>query len=223
MRDSWIVVVECTTSSSQNSLTGGLSSSSSQNSLPGGEVTGSSQNPIPGGATYCAAVDFPGSDLACGEVAGFSGNISESQERSLAKGMRGGYTCCVPGCYNNNKKDKEVSCHKFPKDKLVREKWINAIKRNDFIPTNHHRVCSNHFMGGGGGERMNLSDIPTIFPLLPQPMIRKEPKLRVHIPPNQWVKKAQSEPPKPLVDDLFEEILALTKTVGTLQDENASL
>ncbi len=76
MRDSW-VVGECTTSSSQNSLTGGLSSSSSQNSLPGGEVvTGSSQNPIPGGATYCAAVDFPRSDLACGEVAGFSGNIS---------------------------------------------------------------------------------------------------------------------------------------------------
>ncbi len=84
---------------------------SSQNSLPGGEVTGSSQNPMPGGAT-CTAVDFPGSDLACGEVAGFSGNISESQERSLAKGMRGGYTCYVPGCYN---KDKEVSFHKFPK------------------------------------------------------------------------------------------------------------
>ncbi len=58
---------------------------------------------MPGGATSCAAVDFPGSDLACGE----------SQERSLAKGMRGGYTCCVPGCYNNNKKDKEVSFHKF--------------------------------------------------------------------------------------------------------------
>ncbi len=96
-------------------------------------------------------MDFPGSDLACGEVAGFSGNISESQERSLAEGMRGGYTCCVPECYNNNKKDKEVSFHKFFKDKLVREKWINAIKRKDFIPTNHYRVCSNHFMGGGGG------------------------------------------------------------------------
>ncbi len=33
-------------------------------------------------------------------------------------------------------------------------------------------------------------------------------------------KKAQSEPPKPLVDSLFEEILAQTKTIGTLQDEN---
>ena len=73
--DSCVIVGECTTSSSQNSLTGGLSFSSSQNSLPGGEVTGSSQNPMPGGVT-CAVVDFPGSDLACGEVAGFSGNTS---------------------------------------------------------------------------------------------------------------------------------------------------
>ncbi len=73
-----------------------------------------------------------------------------------------------------------------------------------------------------GGKRTNLSDIPQYFqfPLLPQP--RKGPRLCVHIPPNKR-EKAQSELPKPLVDGLFEEILGLTKTVGTLQDENASL
>ncbi len=66
---------ECATSSSQNSLTGGLSPSSSQNSLTGSEVAGSSQNPMPGGAS-CDSVDFLGSDLDCGEVANFSGNNS---------------------------------------------------------------------------------------------------------------------------------------------------
>ncbi len=44
----------------------------------------------------------------------------------------------------------------------------------------------------------------------------------MHITPNKKVKKAQFETPKPLVDGL-EEILALTESVGTLQDENASL
>ena len=140
------MVNELTASSFQNSLTGGLPSSSYQNS-------GSSQNPMPGGG--CAsgesgAEEIPRNDLACGEVAGFSGNIGESQEgRGVTKGLRGGYTCCVPGCYSNMKKNKELSFHKFPKEKLAREKWINAIKRMDFIPTDHHRVCSNHFKGGG--------------------------------------------------------------------------
>ncbi len=75
------------------------------------------------------------------------------------------------------------------------------------------------FYGGGEGIcRIFLQ----YFHCFLNPTIRKEPKLRVHVPPNKKVKKSQSEPPKPLVDGL-EEILALTKTVGTLQDENASL
>ncbi len=57
-------ISECATSSSQNSLTGGLSPSSSQNSLTGSEVAGSSQNPMPGGAS-CASVDFFGWDWWC--------------------------------------------------------------------------------------------------------------------------------------------------------------
>lgn len=27
---------------------------------------------------------------------------------------RGGYTCCVPGCYNNNKKNKDLHFYRFP-------------------------------------------------------------------------------------------------------------
>ena len=30
--------------------------------------------------------------------------------------VRGGYTCCVPGCYSNNKRDTTLSFHKFPQD-----------------------------------------------------------------------------------------------------------
>ena len=30
------------------------------------------------------------------------------------KALRGGYTCDIPGCYSNTKRDKELSFHKFP-------------------------------------------------------------------------------------------------------------
>ncbi len=113
-----------------------VSNSSSRDNccFPFIEVAGSSQNPMPGGAS-CASVDFLGSDLDCGEVAGFSSSIGESQERdrSLTKGLRGGYTCSVPGCYKNTKKNKEVSFHRFPKNKQLRDKWINVIKRKKFV------------------------------------------------------------------------------------------
>ena len=116
--------------------------------------------------------------------------------------------------------NKELSFRKFPKEKLAREKWINVIKRKDFIPTDHHRVCSNHFKGG---KKCGLLHIPTVFPLLPQPKARKEPKLREYVPPPKKKKKATSAIPKPLEDALVEEIVSVRKVVGTLENEKASL
>jgi len=44
--------------------------------------------------------------------------------------------------YSNSMKQKELSFHKFPQDDTVRTKWIGNIKQKDFVPTEHHRVCS---------------------------------------------------------------------------------
>ena len=85
----------------------------------------------------------------------------------------------MPGCYSNTKRDQELSFHKFPKDESMKRKWLNAIKRKDFIPSEHHRVCSMHFQGG---RKMGLADVPAIFPLLPQPKFRKPPKERELLP-----------------------------------------
>ena len=60
----------------------------------------------------------------------------------MRKTLRGGYACCVPGCYSNTKRDEEPSFHKLPSDVSFREKWVNSIKRNDFILGELHRVCS---------------------------------------------------------------------------------
>ena len=34
----------------------------------------------------------------------------------MKKALRGGNTCCVPGCDSNTKRDKELSFHKFPRN-----------------------------------------------------------------------------------------------------------
>lgn len=66
---------------------------------------------------------------------------------------RGGYTCCVPGIYNNNKKNKYLHFYRSPqgqsKEKQqIRKKWILLASRKSFKPGPHHRVCSAHFPGG---------------------------------------------------------------------------
>ena len=58
-------------------------------------------------------------------------------------------------------------------------KWINAIKCKDFISGEHHCVCSLHFQGG---KKMGMTDVPAIFPLLPQPKLRKPPRERELLP-----------------------------------------
>ena len=100
--------------------------------------------------------------------------VADSNDNTKTK-VRGGYTCCVPGCYSNSKKHKKLSFHKFPLDDALRRKWTNEIKRKDFVPNEHHKVCSLHFRNG---KKMGSTDVPVIFPLLPKPTFRKPPKQR---------------------------------------------
>ncbi|XP_056135085.1 THAP domain-containing protein 11 [Lampris incognitus] len=80
-----------------------------------------------------------------------------------------GFTCCVPGCYNNSHRDRELRFYTFPKDPAQREIWLKNISRagvsgcfSTFQPTTGHRVCSVHFTGGR--KTYNVR-VPTLFPL----------------------------------------------------------
>ncbi|GCB64744.1 THAP domain-containing protein 11 [Scyliorhinus torazame] len=80
-----------------------------------------------------------------------------------------GFTCCVPGCYNNSHRDRELRFYTFPKDEEQRRIWLQNISRtgvtgcfSTFYPTTGHRVCSAHFPGGRKTYSVN---VPTIFPL----------------------------------------------------------
>ncbi|XP_013394003.1 uncharacterized protein LOC106161553 [Lingula anatina] len=78
-----------------------------------------------------------------------------------------GFTCCVPHCYNNNKKDRHLSFYRFPADTEERKIWVDSIGRagkkgkfSRFEPTIGHRVCSEHFEGG---KKTYDNRRPTVF------------------------------------------------------------
>ena len=85
---------------------------------------------------------------------------------------RGGFTCCVPHCFNNSKKDKALSFYRIPKDKTLRKVWLHKISRKDFEPTDGHRVCSAHFVGG---KKTYMNNVPLIVPKTVKPV---QPKPR---------------------------------------------
>ena len=62
--------------------------------------------------------------------------------------LGGGITCCVPTCFNNSVKNKELFFYVVPKDNQLRSKWLCMIRRKNFVPSSSHRVCSVHFVGG---------------------------------------------------------------------------
>ncbi|XP_020780191.1 THAP domain-containing protein 1 [Boleophthalmus pectinirostris] len=55
-------------------------------------------------------------------------------------------TCSAYGCKNRYHKDKEISFHKFPLARPdVCDKWVSAMRRDNFRPTKYSSLCSQHF------------------------------------------------------------------------------
>ena len=49
-------------------------------------------------------------------------------------------SCVVPRCRGNYRNGPKVSIFTFPKDSELRKKWITAIKRDNFTPTEYSCV-----------------------------------------------------------------------------------
>ncbi|XP_039615634.1 THAP domain-containing protein 1 [Polypterus senegalus] len=55
-------------------------------------------------------------------------------------------SCSAYGCKNRYHKDKNISFHKFPLARPdVCDKWVAAMRRNNFKPTKYSNICSQHF------------------------------------------------------------------------------
>ena len=58
-----------------------------------------------------------------------------------------GTYCSAWGCDRRISKEAGVPFHKFPlKEKERLKKWLITMRRDDFKPTIHSRICAKHFV-----------------------------------------------------------------------------
>ena len=76
-------------------------------------------------------------------------------------------TCVVVKCTNRHDatgKAKNISFYRFPENKKKRKAWLKAVNRDNWQPTAHSRVCSDHFVNGWhSDDPADENYAPTLF------------------------------------------------------------
>lgn len=57
-------------------------------------------------------------------------------------------SCCVINCSRRFEKGSGITFLRIPDGEPKRSAWINAIRRKNWMPSEHERVCSVHFLSG---------------------------------------------------------------------------
>ena len=76
--------------------------------------------------------------------------------------------CAAYGCRNRTVKGR-VRLYRFPKEKNRRRLWVDRLGRKAFVPTNHSRLCQDHFTNDqfvgttGGKQRLHPQALPCLF------------------------------------------------------------
>jgi len=72
-------------------------------------------------------------------------------------------TCCVRGCRSRGSGGSDkIKYFRFPKDEPRRKLWVEAIRRENFVPTNNSMVCHNHFTEDDYQKRPDLVKLTNI-------------------------------------------------------------
>lgn len=81
---------------------------------------------------------------------------------------------CAVGCTNRKIKGSTLSFYRFPADSDRRSRWISAISRKDWHPTEYSYVCSAHFVGGQkSNDPLSPDFVPSLFEHIRTPLKRK--------------------------------------------------
>ena len=85
-------------------------------------------------------------------------------------------SCCVVDCHNLYKKKSDISFHRFHHKVNRRERWIAAVRRENWMPNKSTCtwICSQHFVTGKKSNNpLAPNYIPSIFPCTASPIERK--------------------------------------------------
>ena len=57
--------------------------------------------------------------------------------------------CVAPGCrtgYTAESNHIKINVYRFPVEKELRQRWIQRVPRQNWIPTKNSVLCENHFL-----------------------------------------------------------------------------
>lgn len=72
--------------------------------------------------------------------------------------------CCAVGCSNVYRKGSGIQFYRFPVDLERRNKWIAAVNRQNWNPTEYTWICSEHFVSGvKSNNPLAPNYVPSLF------------------------------------------------------------
>lgn len=72
--------------------------------------------------------------------------------------------CCAAYCSNRRNKRPQLQYYRIPKERKLRQKWLDLIRREGWTPNDYSRLCSEHFIKGKKSQDPDSpSYLPTVF------------------------------------------------------------
>ena len=82
--------------------------------------------------------------------------------------------CCAVGCSNVFRKGSGIQFYRFPVDLERRSKWIAAVNRQNWNPTEYTWICSKHFVSGvKSNNPLATNYMPSLFKHTKSPVKRR--------------------------------------------------
>jgi len=73
-------------------------------------------------------------------------------------------SCCAVDCHSAFKKGNGIHFYKFPENPELRAKWISAVRREGWQPSQYTLICSKHFISGEKStDPLSPDYIPSVF------------------------------------------------------------
>ncbi|XP_046393435.1 THAP domain-containing protein 2-like [Ischnura elegans] len=89
--------------------------------------------------------------------------------------------CCAWNCTESYVKGGKITFHSFPANEERRKEWVRNVRRENFVPSKHTKICSKHFTEDPfdrekfGGHWLKATAVPTLFDF-PHHLLCKEKK-----------------------------------------------
>ena len=78
--------------------------------------------------------------------------------------------CCAIGSTNQYRKGGKIKFYHFPSDAQRRNMWVCAMRRDNWSPKEHSRLCNEHFISSNSFIYVSVVDnIPRFYIEEPSP------------------------------------------------------